>query len=107
MTFDINTIINNPEQMEAHIRAELEKDLENGYTARFYLFDKFNELKMMGHETPFERIGEILNEFEHALEYTESHVGRFFYQDLIDNVIWYCERDRRAPPGIFTYPNIL
>lgn len=99
--------LNKPEELAELIRIEIEKDIQDGYTARFYLYNKFDELKLMGHETPFERIGEILNEFEHMLEYTDSYVGRFFYQDLIDNVIYYCERTRRTFPINFNYPGLL
>lgn len=104
---DFDSLLNDAKEMEAHLLAEISNDLILGYTARAILRERFDALKLMGHETPFERIGEILNEFEHVLEYTDTNVGRLFYQDLIDNVIWYCERDRRAFPGIFTYPNIL
>lgn len=77
------------EQLEAHIKAELQRTLEIGYTARWHLYGKFWVLQFNGHKTPFERIGEIIFEFEHWLQYTfpDDEVGRYFYEDLIQTAL--------------------
>lgn len=100
----------NPEDLENHILEALRTDLEIGYTVRFKLADKFTYLKLMGHNQPFERIGDILNEMNHWIEYTYPghEVGLFFYDDLIENVLWYCNRDRsKAGTTSFDYAKTL
>jgi len=81
--------------IEQFVYDELKATMYNGYMARFTLYQKMDCLKMMGHETPFERIGEIINEFEHWINYTmEDNPGRYFYQDIIDDVLEYYKKNK-------------
>lgn len=82
------------QELEKEIIADIEESIKQAFMARIRLFNQFDNLKMYGHWTPFERIGEIINEFEHWLEYTDNSLTRDMYQDLIDNVIYYFERQR-------------
>lgn len=92
------------------ITAELNRYLRIGYRARYQLKSKFEYLLLFGHDRPLDRIGEIIQEFDHWLQYTfpDDTVGFYFYEDLISTAIKYWSSDlSRGFPVSFDYPVLL
>jgi len=101
------------EEMKAHIENELRETIAYHYEARLILQDRIFTFEFMGHSTPYERLGEIIFEFEHLIEYMipeQYRPDRSVYQDIIDRAIENLNRSRiflNLPIKGYSYPGII
>jgi hypothetical protein len=110
MSTRIPFLLDSFEDMKAHIENEIRETIAYHYEACLILHDRIWTLKFMGHERPFERLGEIIFEFEIMLEYMipeEYRPARSIYQDIIDEAMAYLKKQASAPffgPSFLSYP---
>lgn len=101
---ELKYYIDRPEELRAKLEGEIRLSIAYSYELYEHLRLSFLHLRFTGHETPFERIGEILNEFETMIDYLvpeQYKPNRSIYQGLIDAQLEY--QSKFCPDGIINY----